>query len=169
MAMINRCIVGVGLMLLPLFAQRSGAPLPAEDPRLYILFFQFHDSLNAKVQEKKAQDPEAGAKAEKGVARLLRIEQKELQKVSDIAHRFVTDLANWQDELKAYADQARSQSQKPDVVVVRQFEQRKQQSIDTAVRHLSATLSPAGWAGLHAYINEEHRLHTTMVQLGPRP
>src|SRR5258706_3582315 len=161
MMMTARYMVVAGLMSLPLLrAQRSGSPLPSEDPRLYLMFFRFQDSLSSTIHTKKAQDPEAGAKAEKGVARLLKVNQNELQKVTDISHQFVTDLAKWQDDLKSYVDQTRSNAHQPDQVVLRQFDQRKQQLIGAAVRQLSTTLSPAGWAGLHAYINDEHRCHT---------
>ena len=102
---------------------------------------------------------------EKGVVRLLKIDQQELQKVTVIAQGFVRDLAKWQDDLKSYVDQARSKSQQPDPATLRQFDQRKAQVIDAAVRQLSATLSPGSWAGLHDYINREHRLHTFEVQL----
>ncbi len=156
--------LGVGLILLPLLAQRSGAPLPLEDPRLYQVFFQFHDGVSSAIQTKKAQNMESGRKNEKGFASKLRIKHDDLQKVTDVAHGFVTDLAKWQDDLKSYVDKVRSQKQEPDPAVLQQFDQRKLQLIEAAVEQISTSVSSASWVGLHGYINDEHRLHTSIIE-----
>ena len=156
-------------LLLPLHAQESGAHLPPEDPMLYQLFFGFHEGLNTAIQNKKAQNLESGTRSEKGFANKLRIKQDEIQTVTNVSHRFVTDLAAWQSDLKSYVDRVRSQKQEPDPAVLQQFNQRKRQLIDEAVRQIRTTLSPASWTGLHAYINDEHRLHTTMTEFNSTP
>lgn len=156
-------IYGVVLMLARLNAQQSGSALPVEDPRLYQVFFNFHNTVSLAIQSKKAQDPVGSDKEEKGFAHKLRIKPGELQVVTSIAQGFVKDLAKWQDGLKSYVDQVRSQKQQPDPAVLRQFDQQKQQLVDAAVHRLSTALSRGSWQGLHAYINDEHRLHTKLV------
>jgi hypothetical protein len=169
--MVSRLVIIVSalVLLLPLRAQRSGAPLLPGDPALYQVFFYFHDSVSSAIQHKKALDPVSGAETEKGFASKLRINPEELQKVTDVAHGFVTDLAKRQNDLKAYVDQVRSLKHQPDPAMLAQFDQRKRQLIDAAVHQVGTTLSPASWAGLHSYINDEHRLHTTRIEFRSSP
>jgi hypothetical protein len=162
-------ILAVLVLLPPLEAQQYGQPLPTEDPRLYQVFLHFHDNVSSAIQTKKGQDPDGGGKAEKGFAHMLRIKEEELSKVTAIAHGFATDIAKWQSDLKAYVDQVRSQKKQPDPAVLLQFDQRKLQLINAAVLQLTTTLSPASWTGLHGYINEEHRLHTSVLAFESTP
>ena len=121
------------------------------------------------VDDKKAKDPEGGARNEKAVAHLLRIQDADFRKVSDVAHEFVIDLGKWQNDLKFYVDAVRAKKHEPDSAVLMQFDQRKVDLIDAAVQRLKTTLSPQSWAGLHIYINEEHRLHTRVFEFKAQP
>ena len=159
-------VMALGLTLLvPAFGQQSGSPLPPEDPRLYLLFFQFHDKVSSAIQSKKTQDSVAGGKAEQAFAQKLRVKQQDLQKVTNISHQFVTDLGKWEEDLRSFVERIRSQKQEPDGASLAQFDLRKRQLIDSAVHQMSTTLSAASWTGLHGYINDEHRLHTSVVEV----
>jgi hypothetical protein len=142
---------------------QPGFPLPPDDPRLYQFFFTFQDGLASLVDGKKVRDVVGGTKTEGAVARYLGINQTELAKLNAISHSFVLDLAKLQSDLKTYVDQMRSQNQQPDAGKLRDFDLKKQQLISTAVQQLSTSLSPAGWSGIHSYINNVHRLHTAVV------
>ena len=76
----------------------------------------------------------------------------------------MTDLAKWQADLKSYVDTTRSKKEQLDPAILRQFDQSKLDLINAAVHQMNATLTPVSWAGIHAYINDEHRLHTRVFQ-----
>ncbi len=162
------CAASLVGLAIPMTAQRPGSSLPPDDPRLYQLFLAFHDNLNSFVQNRKALAPLAGAKTEESVARLLKVDKAELSAVAAVSHQFVLDLSQLQATVKAYADLARQTKRQPDSAVLLQFQQQKDQLINAAVRQLSLTLTPASWAGLKAYINNEHRLHTSVVRFPPQ-
>ena len=157
------------ILVLPLLvpAAQPGPPLPADDLRLYQLFFGFHDGLSAAVQSKKTQDAAAGVKMETAVAQLLKVDKAELGKLNGIAHALVAGLDNWQRDLKTYLDQSQSQQHAPDPAKLREFDQKKQQLVSSAVQQLSASLSASSWNGLRSYINNEYRLHTSTYQSIP--
>jgi hypothetical protein len=155
-------IVGIAaFFLIRLSAQQK---LPPDDPRLYLMFFDFHNSLMLAVENKKAKDPEGGARTEKAVAQVLKVQLSELQKVTDTAHAFVGDRAKWQNDLKSYVDATRARNQEPDTVMLAQFGQQRQELIANAVQQLRTGLSPAGWTGLQSYINNEYRRHISVAE-----
>ena len=163
-------ILGAAFIILPsLGAQTPGHSLPAEDPRLYQVFLQFQDDVNSALQAKKGQDPTAGAKAEAGFAHMLRIRHEELPKVNTVAHTFVTDLTKWQKDLKAYVDEARSQNREPDPAILVRFDKTRLQLINSAILQISTSLSSTSWMGLHGYINDQHRLHTSIMEFKASP
>ena len=159
-------VMALGLTLLvPTFSQQSGSPLPPEDPRLYLLFFHFHDKGSSHIQNKKTQDPVAGGKAEQAFAQKLRVKQQDLEKVTNISHQFVADLAKLEEDLRSSVEKIRAQTQESDGASLAQFDLRKRQLIDSAVHQISTTLSATSWTGLYGYINNEHRLHTSVVEV----
>ena|SRR5690348_2499451 len=149
---------------IPLGAQQSTTP-PADDQSVYAMFFNFHHNISLAVDAKKAKNSAAGAQFENGVAHLLRVRQDELAKVRVVSDRFISDLAKWQDDLKKYIDQTRSQKKAPDPANLAQFDQRKQRLFMVALAQLGNTLSPTSWAALHSYINDDYRLHISQVKL----
>ncbi len=156
-------IISVILASFQLAAQAPGGRLPPDDPALYKLFFYFHDGITSEIQRRSAQNTLSAAREEKGFAAKLRINQDELPKITAVAHQFVTDATQWQENVKAYVDRIRAQGKQPDHAVLRQFDEQERQLLDAALRRLSITLSPASWAGLRHYINDEHRLHIRAV------
>ena len=161
--MYSRMLIIAITLLLP--SLRAQSTLPAEDPRLYHLFFNFHDGLSSLIENRKVQNPQSGGKLEQEAARKLRIQPAEHAKLASISHGFTVDLAKWQNDVKFYVTQVRARKQTPDPAVLRQFDQTRAQILDSAIKQLSATLTPASWAGLHSYINDEHRLHTSLFHM----
>lgn len=143
--------------------ERKTALLPPDDPYLYQSFLHFHDGLSAVLQEKRAKDPVLGARVERGVARDYGIKLEDLQKVTDTAHALTADLASWQSEVKSQVEQARSKNERADPETMRMLYEKRRQLVEAARQRLSTDLSPESWAALHAYINNVHRQHVTVM------
>lgn len=156
------------LASMPLGAQ-PGTVVPPDDPRLYQAFLDFHHEFSNMIRSRKATRSTDGAKLERGLARKVRVKPEEFEKVTAIAEEFVKQRTNWQEELKAYVADARSRNEERCAAALREFDQRRTQLIDNAVERLKTTLSPESWAGLHAYINDEHRLHVRVFEFKPAP
>jgi hypothetical protein len=150
-------------------AQSAGSTLPREDPNLYLMFFDFHYNLSLALEQKKANDFKAGANAEKAVAQFLKVKPTELYKVTEISRGVMAGLARANTDLKAFVDQARAGGREPDSATLQTYDQHRANLIETAVNQLKEDLSSESWNGLHAYINEQHRLHTRLLEFKPEP
>ncbi len=148
----------------PLAAQQSSSIPPPDDPSVYHLFFNFHHNLSLNIDSKKLKDPAGGAQFEKSVARLLRVRFEDLAKARSVSDQYVAGRAQWQSDLKAYIDQVRARKQQPDPAMLSQFEQRKQQLLNSALFKLGSIVDADSWAGLRAFINDQCRLGITTVQ-----
>jgi hypothetical protein len=128
------------------------------------MFFAFYDRLISEVENSKTQDPSAGAKMQKGTARLLKLNESDLAPVTGIARRFNSAFAQSENDRKSYEAQINSQSQPVYPAKLQGFIQQRQRLTDNAIQQLISSLPPASWTALHSFINDNFRLHTSTLR-----
>jgi hypothetical protein len=143
---------------------RSVVP-PREDIEVYFSFFNFHDDFAQWLDKRKGEAPERAQKLEKGAADHLRVGISELPIVKQISGTVVFDLGRLSHDAQAYIDKSKNSRTPPDRATLLGFEARRRQIVLSGVDRLKRALPPSAWNGLHAFINEEHRL--SLHQGGP--
>lgn len=162
-----RCLPGLVLSLflttLAAFSQAPGqfpkAPKftsvpPIEDRELYYSFFNYHQALIASMQSAKAKAPQHSNDLDQQMARLLRVDVKELAIVNNNTQQVKQKYASLAAEQQAYAPKSGEASPKS---MAPQFELKRIRITIDGVSYLSQNLSPASWAGLHGYIIGTYR------------
>jgi hypothetical protein len=159
-----RCAqVGIlrGLLLLaavPLFAQSRTPALAPDSPELYGAFFQFHADFSRWVDQRKASNAQTAQTLDDAAARHFRVDKADLAKMTNVSRQVMADLQKIDQDRRVYVNGRAKYEQFPEPAVLQQFDARRQQAILDGVSRLQQTLSAAGWASLHDYINNTHRL-----------
>ncbi len=142
---------------------------PPEDIEVYFSFFNFHNDFAQWLDKRKGEAPERSQKLDKSAADHLRIGIPELPIVKRISGTVVSDLGRVSHDAQAYIEKSNSSKTSPDQAVLLGFEARRRQIVLSGVHSLKLELPSPAWSGLHAFINDEHRLSLHRVTPSTKP
>jgi hypothetical protein len=155
--MTNLIVACFLLTTLALAQTRSVVP-PPEDIEVYFSFFNFHNDFAQWLDKRKGEAPARAQNLDKSAADHLRVGVADLPIVKQISGAVVSDLGRSSHDAQAYMETSNSSKTPPDRATLLGFEARRRQIVLSGVDRLKQGLSSSAWNGLHAFINDEHRL-----------
>jgi len=144
------------MLAAPMLGQKG--PPPQDDPEVHYSFFVFIDGFGQWLDDRIQANPTRRAKLMESAARYLKITPAELPKVIAACRTAVSELKAIEAQSQAHWRGEVQKGKAPDNARARQFETMRQAAIHGGRARLQQALSTAGWSGLQAHINGEHRL-----------
>ena len=144
----------------PGWSQPKATPIPfkPEDPELYFAFFQYHGTLDQKIQ---AGNAAAAAQLTTNTAALYHVTPADFGKLTAEVRAHMADFAAWQVPVQAYYNKLHATKQLPDVNIVKAFQFQRQALVKARYDSIHQALSSASWNGLYAYINGDFKRGVT--------
>jgi hypothetical protein len=141
--------------------QPSGIAL--DDPELYFGFFSLHQAIQKDTA--RTTDGEGGIALKRAAARHFNISEADFTLIGKIASSVLENISTLMQAADDYYLAERAAGRMPDRTKLEAFQQQRLTVLQKGAKDLQATISPAGWSALHAYINDTYRSHITRKEL----
>jgi len=110
------------------------------------------------MDQKKASNAQAAPSLDAAAAAHFKIDPGELGKLQGVTNNVMADFKKIDKDYTAYLNARAKYDQFPEPAMIQQFAARRRQAVMDGMDKLQKQLSPAGWAAIHDYINNVHRL-----------
>ncbi len=143
-------------------------PAPPEPLEIYERFFHFHEDFDNRLQNTKLRNPARASRLDASAARYFQISQAEMAPVAAVTRDSAAKLR------VVHADERAQALQRPTKPLApadrNRFQQRRQAVVEDGIRRLKASLSPASWSALQAYVEGAFGSNLSKIEPGkPKP
>jgi len=141
------------------------APLAADSPLLYQLFFRFHHDFDKWLSAGRSSAPASAASLDAGAAGLLGVRTGDLAALSTVSQSVASSLETIAQAERTYVNTCLKREQRPDPSTLAQYRQQREAAIAKGMTALRQSLPSGSYTALLGFINGRFRAsHRTAGQ-----
>lgn len=138
-------------------APPAAAPIPADSPLLYRLFFGFQLDFDQWLAARKTAAPASASALDAGAANLFGVQAAELSVLASVSRGVAAEVEKIAREEAAYLNLVLSREERPDPGVMNRFRTRREEAAAAGTAALQRSLPSGSYAGLREFINGRFR------------